>query len=57
MDAPLVGILFIAYAYMARYYLPGPYRRGVLWTLAMVLIGALYFALGLGYVAQRLGIL
>ncbi|MHC4401864.1 MAG: Nramp family divalent metal transporter [Planctomycetota bacterium] len=57
VDAPMVGILFIAYAYMARFYLPGPYRRGTLWTLVMVLIGTLYFAFGVGYVAHRLGIL
>ncbi len=54
IDAPLVGILFVAYAYLARFYLPGAYRRGTAWTLAMFLIGALYFTLGVGYVIYRL---
>jgi len=54
IDAPLVGILIAAYAYLARFYLPQAYRRGLIWTLAMFLVGGLYFALGAFYVVYRL---
>jgi hypothetical protein len=54
VDAPLVGILIAAYAYLARFYLPRAYRRGLAWTLAMFLVGGLYFALGAFYVLYRL---
>ena len=48
VDGPLVGVLFLSYAYLGRRYLPPAYRSGVFWTCAMVLSGALYLALG-GY--------
>ena len=54
IDAPLLGILIAAYAYLARFYLPRAYRRGMIWTLAMFLVAALYFALGIGYAIHRL---
>jgi Mn2+/Fe2+ NRAMP family transporter len=50
VDAPLVGILIAAYAYLARFYLPQVYRRGLVWTLAMLLVGGVYFALSVFYV-------
>jgi Mn2+/Fe2+ NRAMP family transporter len=49
VDAPLVGILIAAYAYLARFHLPQAYRRGLAWTLPMFLVGGLYFALGAFY--------
>jgi hypothetical protein len=49
VDAPLVGILFMTYAYLARFYLPRAYRHGPRWTVSMVAIGALYFTSGMGY--------
>jgi hypothetical protein len=54
VDAPLVGILVAAYAYLVRFYLPRAYRRGMVWTLAMFLTGAVYFTFGVGYVLYRL---
>ena len=48
IDAPLVGMLMIAYAYLGRWYLPPAYRYGVAWSLVMLVIGVLYLALG-GY--------
>jgi hypothetical protein len=54
VDAPLVGILIGAYAYLARFYLPQTYRRGLTWTVVMFLVGGLYFALGAFYVVYRL---
>jgi len=49
-----VGILIAAYAYLARFYLPQTYRRGLTWTVVMFLVGGLYFALGAFYVVYRL---
>jgi Mn2+/Fe2+ NRAMP family transporter len=46
IDAPLVGILIIAYAYLGKWYLPRAYRRGTVWVLVMTLIGSLYLGLG-----------
>ena len=57
VDAPLVGILIAAYAYLARFCLPQAYRRGPAWTWAMFVVGGLYFALGAFYVLYRLGAL
>lgn len=49
IDAPLIGILMAAYAYLVRFHLPQAYRRGSVWALAMLLAGGLYFALGICY--------
>jgi hypothetical protein len=49
VDAPLIGILMAAYAYLVRFHLPRAYRRGSVWALAMLLAGGLYFALGICY--------
>ncbi|MBC8869044.1 MAG: Nramp family divalent metal transporter [Planctomycetes bacterium] len=54
VDAPLVGVLIAAYAYLVRCYLPQAYRRGLIWTLAMVPVGGLYFALGVFYLVLLL---
>lgn len=54
VDAPLVGVLIAAYAYLAKFYLPRAYRRGLAWTLAMFLVGGLYLAIGTFYVLYRL---
>jgi len=54
VDAPLVGVLIAAYAYLVRCYLPRAYRRGLIWTLAMVPVGGLYFALGVLYLVLLL---
>ena len=49
IDAPLVGILIITYAYLDKSYLPRAYRRGTVWVLAMTLIGSLYLGFGVFY--------
>jgi Mn2+/Fe2+ NRAMP family transporter len=49
VDAPLVGILILAYAYLARRYIPKAYRSGVIWAAAMLLIGIVYLAFGAYY--------
>jgi Mn2+/Fe2+ NRAMP family transporter len=54
VDAPLVGVLIMTYAYMATRYLPKPYRPGLPWAISMVLIGSLYFAAGTYYFTFRL---
>jgi hypothetical protein len=54
VDAPLVGILIAAYAYLVRWYLPRAYRHGLAWTLAMFAVGSLYFALGVCYLVLLL---
>ena len=47
VDAPLVGILVIAYACLARFHLPPAYRIGALMTGLLFIIGSLYLACGL----------
>lgn len=47
VDAPLVGVLIITYAYLARYRIPGAYRIGTVLTVLLFLIGAIYLAFGL----------
>ncbi|MFV1964894.1 MAG: Nramp family divalent metal transporter [Pirellulaceae bacterium] len=54
VDAPLVGVLIVSYAYLATFYLPRPYRPGIAWTVMMALIGSIYFAFGTYYFSQRL---
>ncbi len=54
IDAPLVGILFLAYAYLGKRYLPQVYRYGTAWTVAMALTGILYFGLGVFFVVHRI---
>ena len=54
IDAPLVGILMIGYAYLGKRYLPKAYRRGTVWALVMVLIGIVYLGLGVFYALQKL---
>lgn len=54
VDAPMVGILIFAYAYLGRKYLPGAYRYGVPWTLMMTFIGIVYSGFGVFYAVQRL---
>lgn len=54
VDAPLVGVLIISYAYLGRWYLPRAYRYGAPWTVVMMLVGIVYFGLGVFYVFQRL---
>ena len=49
IDAPLIGILIITYAYLGRRYVPQAYRSSAFWCLAMLLIGLLYLALGVSY--------
>ncbi len=49
IDAPLIGVLMITYAFLGRRYLPQAYRSGVFWCVSMVLIGLLYLALGVSY--------
>ena len=44
VDAPLVGILFLGYAYLARCYLPREYRKSLIWSLIMAGVGVLYLA-------------
>lgn len=46
IDAPLVGILFLAYAYLGRRYLPRAYRSGLIVTAILILAGVAYLALG-----------
>lgn len=53
-DAPLVGILIMAYAYLGKWYLPKAYRRGWVWAVSMILIGTLYLALGVFFFFQIL---
>ena len=55
IDAPLVGILMIAYAYLARWYVPSAYRKSGLWFGVMILVGACYLALGGYYLVGRFG--
>ncbi len=54
IDGPLIGVLIAAYAYLARFYLPQAYRRGLAWSVAMFLMGGVYFAIGVCYVVYRL---
>ena len=49
IDAPLIGVLMITYAFLGRRYLPRAYRSGAFWCVSMVLIGLLYLALGVSY--------
>jgi Mn2+/Fe2+ NRAMP family transporter len=49
VDAPLIGVLMITYAFLGRRYLPEQYRSGVFWFAGMVLMGTLYLALGVSY--------
>ena len=49
IDAPLVGVLIIAYSYLGRYYIPEAYRYGGLWAAALFLTGLLYVGLGVIY--------
>ncbi len=49
IDAPLIGVLMITYAFLGRRYLPQAYRSGPFWCVSMVLIGLLYLALGMSY--------
>ena len=49
IDAPLVGVLIVAYAYLGRFYIPQAYRTGALWSAAMLLIGLVYVGLGVLY--------
>jgi hypothetical protein len=53
IDAPLVGVLIMAYAHLGRRYLPRPYRTGRLLTAALLLVGALYLSLGAYFVYDR----
>ena len=53
VDAPLVGILMMAYAYLCRSYLPQAYRRNVLWVALMGLTGVLYLTLGGYFIYQK----
>ena len=53
VDAPLVGVLIMTYAYLGRRYVPRAYRSGVLWTLAMLVAGLLYLFLGACYLWVR----
>ena len=46
VDAPLVGILILAYVYLAKRYIPEAYRSGVVWSAAMLLVGLVYLAFG-----------
>lgn len=55
VDGPLVGFLMITYAYLGRWYLPAPYRSGRFWTIAMMLIGLLYFGLGVYLTLEKSG--
>ena len=49
IDAPLIGVLMITYAFLGRRYLPQEYRSGAFWCVSMVVIGLLYLALGVSY--------
>ncbi len=54
IDAPLVGILILAYAYLCRWYLPAAYRRGPIWTLGMAAIGVVYLGVGIWFFIARI---
>lgn len=54
IDAPLVGILIIAYGYLCRRYVPEPYRRGARWTAVMMTTGLLYLAVGTYFAVTRI---
>ena len=49
IDAPLVGVLIMAYAYLCRNYIPQVYRAIAFWTVAMFLIDLLYVGFGILY--------
>ncbi|NOX55451.1 MAG: divalent metal cation transporter, partial [Planctomycetes bacterium] len=49
VDAPLVGILFLAYVYLSRRYIPPAYRSGWPWAFAMTAVGIIYLAIGVYY--------
>ncbi len=53
IDAPLIGILIITYAYLGRRYVPAAYRSSEAWWVMMLLIGSLYLALGVSYALLR----
>ncbi|HJN12407.1 MAG: Nramp family divalent metal transporter [Pirellulaceae bacterium] len=53
VDAPLVGILMLTYAYLCRSYLPQAYRMNIAWVVFMVMTGLLYLTLGGYFVCQK----
>jgi Mn2+/Fe2+ NRAMP family transporter len=54
VDAPLVGVLVVTYAYMARWRLPRAYRQNLAITILMTCVGVAYFVFGTYYVCLQL---